>query len=156
MYLYSITKSQNKVNYTRSSLNHLSLEFHKINAICFNHHDGTFWRLTLLTFRIGSCIFQILEALTIPSQHLLVQSQQWKHQNSLWNLFKVNSKIRTTSFWCLYSELWTNFTHCSRVSIVDCNKFMPPVNIYNWKKKSAMDTSIETILIIRTLPGVPE
>ena len=39
-------------------------------------------------------------------RHLLVQSQQWKHQNNVWNLFKVNSKdTRTTSltsFWWLY------------------------------------------------------
>ena len=26
-----------------------------------------------------------------PSQHLLVQSQQWKHQNSVRNLFEVNN-----------------------------------------------------------------
>ena len=28
----------------------------------------------------------------LPSLHLLVQIQQWKHQNNLWNLFKVNNK----------------------------------------------------------------
>ena len=28
----------------------------------------------------------------IPSQYLLTQSQQWKHQNNVWNLFKVNNK----------------------------------------------------------------
>ena len=33
-----------------------------------------------------------------PSRNLLVQSQQGKHQNNVWNLFKVNNKdTRTTS-----------------------------------------------------------
>ena len=33
-----------------------------------------------------------------PSQHLLVQSQQWKHQKNVRNLFKVDNKdTRTTS-----------------------------------------------------------
>ena len=27
-----------------------------------------------------------------PDRHLLVQSQQLKHQNNVWNLFKVNNK----------------------------------------------------------------
>ena len=40
-----------------------------------------------------------------PSRHLLIQIQQWKHQNSLGNLFKVNYRgIRArafTLFWCL-------------------------------------------------------
>ena len=32
------------------------------------------------------------------SRHLLVRSQQWKHENNVWNLFKViNKNIRTTS-----------------------------------------------------------
>ena len=40
----------------------------------------------------------------LPSQHLLDQSQQWKHKTNVWNLFKVNYKdTRTTSsFWCFY------------------------------------------------------
>ena len=42
----------------------------------------------------------------VTSWYLLVQSQQWKHQNNTQNLFKVNRKdTRTTSltlFWCLY------------------------------------------------------
>ena len=33
-----------------------------------------------------------------PSRHLPVQSQQWKHQNNVWNRFKVNNNNnRTTS-----------------------------------------------------------
>ena len=36
-----------------------------------------------------------------PSSHLLGKSHQWKHQNNVWNMFKVNIKNnkdnRTTS-----------------------------------------------------------
>ena len=57
-------------------------------------------------------------------QHLLVESQQWKHKKYLWNMFKVDNKeTRTTSlmsFWCLYFYLFGGFTtHCFGVSIVD-------------------------------------
>ena len=42
----------------------------------------------------------------LPTQHLLVQSQQKNHSGKMWNTFKVNNKnIRTTSlalFWCFY------------------------------------------------------
>ena len=59
----------------------------------------------------------------LPSRALLVQSQQWKHQSNVWKLFKVNNKdTRTTSmtsFWCLYRQLWKDFTYSSGVSIVD-------------------------------------
>ena len=35
-------------------------------------------------------------------------------------LFKVTNKdSSTTPFWCLYCELWTNFTHCFGVSNID-------------------------------------
>ena len=41
----------------------------------------------------------------------------------VWNMFKVSNKDnRTTpmaSFWCLYCQLWTYFTPCSSVSIVN-------------------------------------
>ena len=66
-----------------------------------------------------------------PSRYLLVQSQQWKYQNNVWNLFKVNNKeTRTmndvidiflksllltlsrfsTFFWCLYD--WLSASKC--------------------------------------------
>ena len=44
---------------------------------------------------------------SVPSQHLLVQSQRLKRPNNIWNLLKINNKdIRTSSlmslawFWC--------------------------------------------------------
>ena len=46
-----------------------------------------------------------------------------KHQNNMQNLFKVNNEdtrmTSLTSVWCCYFWLWTDFTHCSGVSIVD-------------------------------------
>ena len=59
----------------------------------------------------------------ITSRYLLVESQQWKHQNNVWNPFKFNSKenrttfnkdTRTTlmaSFWCLFWK-WFWFLCC--------------------------------------------
>ena len=50
----------------------------------------------------------------LPSRHLLVQSQQWKHQNNVWNLFKVNDKdfrIKSMmSLWCIYYQIFKDFT----------------------------------------------
>ena len=49
------------------------------------------------------------------SQPLLVQSQQWEHQNNVWSLFKIKNKdIRMTPmtlFWCLYCYLRTDFIY---------------------------------------------
>ena len=63
-----------------------------------------------------------------PSRHLLIQSQQRKHQNNVWNLFNVNNKdIRTTSltsFWCLYWYLEEISHNCSGVFIVDTEQVM--------------------------------
>ena len=43
------------------------------------------------------------------SWHLFVQHQQWKHQENVWNLLKVNNKdTRMTSLMCLYCSLWAN------------------------------------------------
>ena len=50
-----------------------------------------------------------------PNRHLLVPSQQWKHQTNVWNLFKVyNKDTRTTymTFCCLSCWIWTDFRHC--------------------------------------------
>ena len=34
---------------------------------------------------------QVNVSKVMPSRHLLVQSQQWKHHNNVWNLFKVDN-----------------------------------------------------------------
>ena len=44
-----------------------------------------------------------------PGWHLLIQSQQWKHQKKVWNKVKNKDTI-LTSFCCLYCWLWTDFT----------------------------------------------
>ena len=47
-----------------------------------------------------------------PSRHLLVQSQQWKHKNNVWNIFKVDNVDPLTpsmTFWCLYWYFGTSF-----------------------------------------------
>ena len=41
----------------------------------------------------------------------------------MWSLFIVDNKdtktTSLTSFWCLYCQLWNDFTHCSGASIVE-------------------------------------
>ena len=53
-----------------------------------------------------------------PARYLLVLSQQWKHQNNAWNLFKVNNKD-TRMTW-----MNTDFTHSSGSYVVN----FEPVN----------------------------
>ena len=44
---------------------------------------------------------KVVYTLELPSQHLLVQSQQQKYLKKVWNLFKVNKKM----LWHLYSHV---------------------------------------------------
>ena len=55
--------------------------------------------------------------LGLPSQHLLVQSRQWKHQNNVRNLFKVNNNVSDIvpgSLLLILEKLHTMFScfHC--------------------------------------------
>ena len=50
----------------------------------------------------------------IPSRHLPVQSQHWKHQNNMWNPFKVNNKDTI----CRSTVLIVNFEQISRNVLV--------------------------------------
>ena len=70
---------------------------------------------------------------TLPSQHLLPQNQQWKHQNNVWNLLKVNNKEPEWHHLC-HSDVsivtFEYFTHCSGVSIVDIEQKLFLKNIF--------------------------
>ena len=74
-----------------------------------------------------------------PSRHLLVQSQQWKHQNNVWNLTKVNNKDTDvndvvlvsllltlyklyTLFWCFHCWLWTSKWSLGQILIISENR----------------------------------
>ena len=75
-----------------------------------------------------------------PIQQLLVEIQQWKHQNNVQNMFKANSKeTRTTLmtwFWCLYCcKLWTYSTNCFRLSIVDFEQVNARQDVSWYKNK---------------------
>ena len=80
-------------------------------------------RQPLSTFEI-TILFQVetstnnFNSSISPSRHILVQSQQWKHQSNVWNLFKVNDKdIGTASlnpFWCFMF----NFEQISTIPLV--------------------------------------
>ena len=75
----------------------------------FSVTDGFAW------FWMGSHRKNMLEVYalspqrsSLSSRHLLVKSQQWKHQNSVYNLFKVNYKeTNTTSHSVLVFPLLT-------------------------------------------------
>ena len=45
-----------------------------------------------------------------PSWHLLVQGQQWKHQNNVWTL----KRFQTLS-WCFHCSLWTSKSRLSYI-----------------------------------------
>ena len=50
------------------------------------------------------------------SLHLLVQTQQWKHQ-TIWSKPTIMTSL--TLFWCFYCWVWKEFTHCFGVFIID-------------------------------------
>ena len=59
------------------------------------------------------------------SRHLLVQNQHWKHQNSVWNLFKIHNKD---------TNLWSDFTHCCGAANVDFEQVN--TSFENWRRPS--------------------
>ena len=66
-------------------------------SLYMNYSKG---KLPSSQFRRSFCISLLIWATTmiLPSRHSLVQSQQWQHQNKVWNPFKVNDKgTRTMS-----------------------------------------------------------
>ena len=79
------------------------------------HSNGLRWKICVLlkaflkvkhvTVADFSGILVFENFLEGPIQYLLVQSQQWRHQNNEPNMFKVNNKKTRmtlfTSFWCL-------------------------------------------------------
>ena len=58
------------------------------------------------------------KAKSCHSRYLPVQSQQWKHQSNVWNLFKVNNKDANDVVHTL-NLFHTFFCVCARVSFVD-------------------------------------
>ena len=63
--------------------------------------------LTLFTMRILFWIFTLNKNICLLfSQHLVLESQQWKPQNNNWTMFEDDNKdtkmASMTLFWCLY------------------------------------------------------
>lgn len=63
--------------------------------------------LTLFTMRILFWIFTLNKNICLLfSQHLVVESQQWKPQNNNWTMFEDDNKdtkmASMTLLWCLY------------------------------------------------------
>ena len=91
------------------------------NIVQASNKDFGKWNAYLVTVTL-SLTFWISVNMLENSPYLLVQSQQWKHQNDVWNLFKVNDKVNHvvlvsilltwntfhTLSWCFYCWLWTS------------------------------------------------
>ena len=56
--------------------------------------------------------------LPVPSRHLLVQSQQWKHQKNVWNLFKVKIEDTKRCQWPRFGVIIVNFEYISHIVLV--------------------------------------
>ena len=70
----------------------------------------------LVTQTVGNNLVK-LAYLTRPA--FACSKQQWKHQKISEICSKLTIKTRTTSLTCIYCQLWTDFTQCFGVSIVD-------------------------------------
>ena len=93
--------------------------WHLQNPLSFDQYDHSILQRILETdLKFLSCHFVDHHKKDPFSGHLLVQSQQWKQQNNVRNLFKVNNNATTTMslllnlfytlFWCLQCWLWTS------------------------------------------------
>ena len=56
---------------------------------------------------------------TLPTWQIHVQSEQWKNQINLLNVFKVKTKYNMTLFWCFYCCVWPKSLH--QYSDFTCN-----------------------------------
>ena len=131
----------------------------QLNTMCLYERKNLHRAIALLFWNVLKIKSMKLRQLQLlPSQQLLVQSQQWKHQNNVWNLFKINNDdTRTTSitsFWGLYCYPKAVFTHRSSVSIVDfkqVNSGWVVLYFPLWKTKkiiSMIDTTLKHCLIL--------
>ena len=97
---------------------HLFPILHVCNA--WKHHKALQF---FYVSRVSKCnIENILSQLIWPTQYLHVQSQQWKHQNNVWNLSIINNKDKFVVlvsllltmikfhrlFCCFHFWLWTS------------------------------------------------
>ena len=88
------------------------------------------------------------ESLTLPSQYLLTQSEQWKYHNNGWNMFQFNNKHTTndanyvvlmsllltlnkfhTLFCCFHCWIWTSTCQLG-TKLLNAKIDYSPANIY--------------------------
>ena len=96
---WQLIESLNFKNGVSNGCRNLSCQLHLSRIIlffCYNADSGC---------KEQTCVFLFFtknwyqwSTSTRPSWHLLVQSQQWKHQNIVWNLFNVNNKDNSGIF----------------------------------------------------------
>ena len=79
-------------------------------------------KINVMLYKTGSPF----HSKTVPSLNILLQSQQWNHQNNVWNLFKVNINTRKLlrnidtrkRHWCRSDLFIVNFEQNSHHSSV--------------------------------------
>ena len=84
---------------------------------------------------------QSIKTWSIPSRHLIIQNQQWKHYNDVWNLFKVNNRDTDQRQWPRSGVFIINFEQISHFVLVlpllNFNEFMPVGSLFvrniSWK-----------------------
>ena len=70
------------------------------------------------------------------TQDLLDQSQRWKHQDNLWNLFKVDNKTPERRHWQCFGVFLVDFEQTSHITqvitLLTLNKQMLPGFFVRW------------------------
>ena len=80
------------------------------------------------------------------SSHIFfVQSQKWKHQSNVWNLFKVKNKDnRMTPFLYFDCKLWTHCTYCSDARSSYHTIPNQKLSFRKWKSLNFLDSCLES------------
>ena len=91
------------------------------------------------------------------NRRLLVQSQQWKYQDNVWNLFKVNIKDTKWRHWRRSSVFIANFKQISHIDLKfpmsTLNKWIPvalPLNKFFWffSKTNSWNVTLKTAVLL--------
>ena len=128
-----IKKKRKKLHHKLATISRY-MDFYHISMLSFDFGCFTLgkWKQNIIKMCILTDILDLpFEELSMkdnllkvfPSRYIIVQSQQRKYENNVWNLSKIDNEntrlTSVTSFWCFYCQLWTYFTYCPDVYIVN-------------------------------------
>ena len=103
------------------------------NGFIFNDHPHK-----IISHKINSFYVKVVLYLLGPStrfhalssRHLLVQSQQWKYQNNMWDLSKINEK-QNDDVVLVFSLLVLNKFHICLLSLTYCSPTTFSFNVFS-------------------------